>query len=69
MQTAAARFPEALKLRVPQGMAAALATAARRRHTSASEWARQCLLERLAAEGVRLGDDGQVEASAEGRPT
>jgi hypothetical protein len=60
MQTAAARFPEALKLRVPRGMGAALATVARRRHQTASDYLRQLVLDRLEAEGVRLDADGRV---------
>lgn len=56
----AVRFPESLRLRVPRGLPAAVAAAARRHHTSAPEWVRQTLLRSLAADGVRLRD-GEVE--------
>ena len=54
------RFPEALRLRVPRGMPAAVEAAARKHHTSSPEWVRQLLLRGLAAEGLRLRD-GRVE--------
>ena len=57
------RFPEALRLRVPRGLPAAVATAARRHHTSAPEWVRQTLLRSLEAEGVRLRD-GEIEVTS-----
>jgi hypothetical protein len=55
------RLPEALKLRVPAGLPTAIQAAARRRHMSPPEWARQVLLQGLRAEGLRLGDDGELE--------
>ena len=54
------RFPEALRLRVPRGLPAAVKAAARRHHTSAPEWVRQVLLRGLELEGLRLRD-GSVE--------
>jgi hypothetical protein len=41
-------------------MPAAVAAAARRKHMSPSEWARQCILRSLEADGVRLLDGGEV---------
>lgn len=62
MQTAyPARFPEALRLRVPAGMPAAVQAAAKRHHTSPPEWIRQAILRGLSAEGLRLGDGGAIE--------
>ena len=54
-------FPASLRLRVPQGLSEALQQAARRRHTTPAEWARQTLIRGLEADGVRLRD-GQIEA-------
>ena len=54
------RFPEALRLRVPRGLPAAVKAVARRHHTSAPEWVRQVLLRGLESEGLRLCD-GSVE--------
>jgi hypothetical protein len=56
MQASTVHFPASLRLRVPQGLPEALQVAARQRHTTPSEWARQTLLRGLADEGVRLGD-------------
>jgi hypothetical protein len=62
MQAAyAVRFPEALRLRAPAGMNAAVEAAARRHHTSGPEWIRQALLRSLQAEGLRLSDGGEIE--------
>jgi len=47
-------FPASLRLRVPEGLPEALQQAARQRHTTPAEWARQTLLRGLAAEGVQL---------------
>jgi hypothetical protein len=55
------RLPEALRLRTPRGLSAAISTAAKRHHLSAAEWARQALLRGLLAEGLRLQDGGQLE--------
>jgi hypothetical protein len=55
-------FPEMLRARVPAGLTAAVAAAARRHHTSAPEWVRQVILRCLAAEGVRLRD-GEIEVT------
>jgi hypothetical protein len=64
--TAAPRFDAMLKVRVPAGMPAAVAQAARRRHQSSSEYIRQLVLDRLMAEGVSLAD-GRFESGGEGR--
>lgn len=55
------RLPQSLTLRVPAGLPQAVQAAARRRHMSPPEWARQVLLQGLMAEGLRLGDAGQLE--------
>jgi hypothetical protein len=47
-------FPDKLRLRVPRGLPDALRLAAKQRHTTPAEWARQTLLRGLEAEGVRL---------------
>lgn len=57
----APRFPTVIRLRGPAGLPEAIDAVARRRHTTAAQWMRDALLERLAAEGLRLRD-GQVEA-------
>ena len=49
-------FPDKMRLRVPAGLPEAVRRAARRNHTSSSEWARQALLKGLAQEGVYLSD-------------
>jgi len=61
------RFPEALRLRVPRGLPAAVEAVARRHHTTAPEWVRQTLLRSLEADGVRLRD-GQVEVAQQEAP-
>jgi hypothetical protein len=48
------RYPDAIRIRLPDGMRAAVAQAARRRHLSSSDYIRQLVLDRLLAEGVRL---------------
>jgi hypothetical protein len=55
-------YDETLRLRAPRGLHAALQLAARQRHTTSAEWARQTLLQGLEAAGVRLRD-GEVELS------
>jgi hypothetical protein len=47
-------FPDSLRLRVPRGMPAAVQQAAKQRHTTPAEWARQALLRGLEADGVQL---------------
>ena len=47
-------FPASLRLRVPEGLPEALQQAARQRHTTPAEGARQALLKGLAQEGVQL---------------
>ena len=64
MQAATIHFPSSLRLRVPRGLREALQIAARQRHTTPAEWARQTLLRGLAEEGVRLAD-----AARDGRPS
>jgi hypothetical protein len=56
------RFPQRLRLRVPQGLPEAVEAAARQRHTSPSEWARQAILRGLEAEGLEL-IDGRIKVS------
>ena len=64
MQSASTvHYPDKLRLRVPRGLPDALRLAARQKHTTASEWARQALLRGLEAEGVRLGDAPMQEGS------
>jgi hypothetical protein len=63
------RFPEALRLRVPRGLPAAVKAAASRHHTTAPEWVRQVLLRHLETEGLRLSAEGHVEMPAARRPT
>ena len=48
------RFPEDLRVKAPRGARAAIATAARRKHTTHSEYVRQALLRCLEADGVKL---------------
>ena len=60
MQAATIHFPRNLRLRVPEGLPEALQTAARRRHTTPSEYARQALLRGLEADGLTLRD-GEVK--------
>ena len=58
MQSASTvHYPDKLRLRVPRGLPDALRLAARQRHTSPSEWARQVLLRGLEAQGVQLCED------------
>jgi hypothetical protein len=54
MQEPVVHFPDSLRFRVPRGMPAAVQQAAKQKHTTAAEWARQALLRGLAAEGVPL---------------
>ena len=64
MQSASTvHYPDKIRLRVPRGLPDALRLAARQRHTTPSEWARQTLLRGLAEEGVRLADQAH-----DGRP-
>ena len=49
-----ARFPEAVKAQAPKGMTAAIAAAARIRHTTNAEYVRQAILRVLASDGVML---------------
>jgi hypothetical protein len=55
------RFPDRLRLRTPPGLRGAIEAAARQRHTTPAEWARQTLLRGLEADGVRLRE-GQAQA-------
>ena len=57
------RFPQRMRLRVPQGLPAAVEAAARQRHTSASEWARQAILRGLEADGLHLEPDGRIRGA------
>jgi hypothetical protein len=61
MQTeGTSRFPDAIRIRLPDGMRAAVALVARRRHLSSSDYIRQLVLDRLSAEGVSLAG-GRVD--------
>jgi hypothetical protein len=53
-------FPDSMRLRVPRGLPAAVQQAARQRHTTPAEWARQALIRELEVDGLCLRD-GQVE--------
>jgi hypothetical protein len=55
------RLPEALRLRTPRGLSAAISTAAKRYHMTSAEWARQVLLRSLHAEGLVLREEGEIE--------
>jgi hypothetical protein len=55
------RLPEALRLRVPRGLPAAVQTAARKHHQTGAEWVRQTLLKSLRDEGLALHDGGELE--------
>ena len=58
MQSASTvHYPDKLRLRVPRGLPDALRLAAKQRHTTPAEWARQTLLRGLAQEGVPLLDE------------
>jgi hypothetical protein len=65
MQEANRLFPETLRARVPRGLPAAVAAAARRRCTTPSEWMRQCMLRSLEAEGIRLDENWCIERCEE----
>jgi hypothetical protein len=54
-------YPARLRLRTPKGLPAAIEMAARHRHTTPAEYARQALLRSIEADGVRLLPDGQIE--------
>jgi hypothetical protein len=54
MQAPIVHFPDSLRLRVPRGLTAAVQIAAKQRHTTPAEWARQALLRGLVADGVQL---------------
>jgi hypothetical protein len=55
------RFADALRVRVPAGLPDAIEIAARRRHTTSSEWLRQALLRNLENEGLFLRESGRIE--------
>jgi hypothetical protein len=57
MQEPVVHFPDSLRLRVTRGLPAAVQQAAKQRHTTPAEWARQALLRSLAAEGVQLSSE------------
>lgn len=57
MQNDTGLFPEVVRLRTPRGLRAALEIAARRRHTTPAEWARQALIRSLEADGIQLCSD------------
>ena len=66
MQEPVIHFPDSLRLRVPRGLPAAVQQAAKQRHTTPAEWARQALLRCLEADGVRLAA-ADLQAEAESR--
>jgi hypothetical protein len=63
---AIAKFPTLVKFRAPVGFQEALSAAARRNHTSASEWARQVLLREMRREGLRLRNGSVEDLKSEG---
>jgi hypothetical protein len=54
-----ALFPRWLHLRVPKELPEAVRCAARRRHQTAAEWARQALLRAIAAESSGAPSKGE----------
>lgn len=54
MSSVRVEFSEPVCFRAEHGLNRAVATAARQSRTSASEWMRRALREKLAAEGVAL---------------
>src|SRR5437868_1283740 len=61
MQSASTvHYPDKIRLRVPRGLPDALRLAARQRHTTPAEWARQALLRGLEAQGVQLREEQPV---------
>ena len=59
-------YPDLVKFRAPRGMTAALALAARRRHTTLSEMVRRILLRELELYGLTL--DEPTETHPIGKP-
>ena len=57
------RFPDAIRVRVPLGLPDAIEAAARRGHTTASEWTRRALLRVLRDDGLHLLADGGVSGA------
>jgi hypothetical protein len=57
------RFSALVKFRAPPGLREAIDVAARRDHTTASEWARRALLDALHADGVRIDPNGRVRCA------
>jgi hypothetical protein len=62
------KFPDALHVRLPRGLAPAIEEAARNRCTSHSEWVRQALIDRLRHEGLFLGDVAGQASQQESPP-
>jgi hypothetical protein len=60
------RFPSLIRFRAPTELRDAIDLAARRGHTTSSEWARQALLSALKAGGIGLDEDGRVENEPRG---
>jgi hypothetical protein len=58
-------FPQLLRIKVPEGLPAAVEVAAKQRHQSAPEWVRQAILKSLELDGVRLRADGKVVSGSE----
>jgi hypothetical protein len=54
-------FPQTLRIRCPRGMPNAVATAARRHHTTGPEYVRQALLRVLREDGLKLLPDGRID--------
>ena len=69
MQSASTvHYPDKLRLRVPRGLPDALRLAAKQRHTTPSEWARQAILRGLEAQGVQLSTlEAATEQQSESR--
>jgi hypothetical protein len=51
-------FPEHMRLRLPQGLRAAIQVAAAERYQAPAEWARQALVRILEADGIALFPNG-----------
>ena len=54
------RFPQMIRARVPAGLPAALALAARAQLTSPCEYLRRAVVRALQADGVHLDAEGRI---------
>jgi hypothetical protein len=58
------RFPSLIKFRAPTELRDAIDVAARRVHTTASEWTRRALFDALRGDGVHVEANGHVRNRA-----